>query len=398
MSASLHELLQPQVILDVVSRIRERQGRLGKWLGFQPNKFDPMTVALSGPNTVPGDTRYATFRLFDFTRVIAKARAPATGPATVAANPVGDVRISCARFHMKIPLMYEELGNLSPIMGPNSQVDTGGQDYLQRQERFIATQFNNAVELMSTGMLQDSLWFVQSGDNWLPQLSDPGTGVRFQVPFQVPSGNKAKLNMLGTGDILSVSWNNPAAPIYGNISSIKMATAQLTGYPLTDVWVNSGSWYEVITNTEIRNLAGSSQTPFAEFDNVAEKGMDGEETGAYEAILRADPTITWHVTDEVLVTGSDIDPSYSTGSGTIVKMVPDNLAFFLPKPSSTWTRMYHGGEYVVENPGMAGVLRRGYYFWREYVTQPSAVELIGLLNAIPLLYIPKIVVAGTIIY
>src|SRR5215472_12420718 len=110
MSVALHELLQPQVILDVVSRIREGQGRLGRWLGFQPNRFDPATVSLTGPNTVSGDTRYATFRIFDFTRVVAKARAPGTGPSTVAANPVGDVRISCARFHQKIPLSYEELG------------------------------------------------------------------------------------------------------------------------------------------------------------------------------------------------------------------------------------------------------------------------------------------------
>jgi hypothetical protein len=398
MAASLHELLQPQVILDVITRIRPGRGRLSPWLGFQPDRFDPATVSLSGPNTVQGDTRYATFRIFDETRVVAKARAPGTGPATVAVNPVGDVRVSCARYHEKCPLSYEELGNLSPIVGPNSVIDPGGQDYLQRQTRFIAVQFNNAVELMATAMIQDNLYFQQQGDNWIPAVGNPG-GVSFQVPFQVPAGNKNQLNMLGAGNIINVPWNNVGAPIYSNISQIKMAFAQLSGWPLNHVWLNSGTWYNVITNTEIRNLAGSSNTPFAEFDNVDERGVDGHPTGEYAAVLRADPTIQWHITDHVLVGGNtDIDPTYSTApsAATLFKVVPDNKAFFLPEPDPMWTKMYHGGEYVVENPGMPGSLRRGYYFWREYTTQPSGVDLIGLLNCVPLLYNPRVVAAGTV--
>ncbi len=398
MAVSLNDLLAPQVIIDVVSRIREGQGRLGRWLGFQPNRYDPDNVALSGPNTVAGNVRNVSFRLFDYSRTIAKARAPGTGPATVAPNPVGSVNVECARFHIKIPLSYEQLGNLSPVVGPNSQIDPGGQDYLTRQETFIAWNFNNAVELMSTGMMQDNLWFQQSGDNWNPVIGDPGSGVRFQVPFQIPSGNKSQLNMLGSGNIITVTWSNSGAPIIKNLMAIKAAFAQLTGYALTDIWINSLTWYNVVTNTEVRNTAGSSNTPFAEYDMQPEMGFDGLPSGGYQAILRGDPTVTWHITDEVLATGTDVDPVHNqTGStGTIVKMVPDNMAFFCTKPSSMWTRMYHGAEYVVENPGMPGALRKGYYFWKEYVTQPSAVDLIGLLNCVPLLYIPTIIAPATV--
>lgn len=402
MPASLHELLQPQVILDVVSRIRERQGRLSRWIGFQPNSYDPNTATLTGPNIVSGDTRYATFRLFDFSRVVAKMRAPGTGPSTVAANPLGDVRISCGRFHQKIPLSYEELGNLSPIVGPNSQVDPGGQDYLQRQTRHIARQFNATVELLTSGMLQDNLFFTQYGDNWIGSIGQPAGQVpSFQVPFQVPAGNKNQLNMLGNGNIITISWANPAAPIFGNISSIKAAMAQLSGYPLMHIWTNSILWYSVVTNTEIRNLAGTANSPFAEYEMVPEKGMDGIPTEGYEAMLKADPTIKWHITDEVIITGNtDIDPSYSTAPATAVvqKVVPDNMCIMLTEPSSLWTRMYHGGEYVVENPGMPGALRRGYYFWHEYVTQPSAIDLIGLMNVVPLLYVPKTVVPAVTVF
>lgn len=387
----------------MVSRIHAGMGRLGRWLGFQPTSYDPARVSLSGPNTIQGDTRYANFRIFDATRTVATARAPGTGPATIPANPIGSVPVACARFHMKIPLSYEELGNLSPIVGPNSVIDPGGVDYLQRMETHIARRFNNVVELISSGMMQDNLYFNVSGDNILPSIgpiTNPAGLFSFQIPYQIPAGNKQQLNLLGTGNIILVSWANVGAKILSDLMSIKAAFMQLTGYQLTDIWINSLTWYNIIVNTEVRNTAGSANTPFAEYDNVAEKGFDGQPTGDFQAILRADPTITWHITDEVLVTNSDIDPSYATAPATAIiqKVVPDKMAFFCTRPSPEWTRMYHGGEYVVENPGMPGALRRGYYYWREYVTQPSAVDLIGLLNCIPLLYIPKIIAPANVVF
>jgi hypothetical protein len=401
MAISLHELLQPQVILQVVSRISgDQRNRLSRWLGWQPLKFDKATVSLRGPNSVEGDTRYATFRIFDHTRVVPKSRAPGTGPSTVAPNPTGDVPVACARFHEKIPLSYEELGNLSPIVGPNANIDTGGQDYLTRQTGFLAEQFNNGMELMATGMMQDNLWFTQQGDNWLPVIGNPATPnvPSFQVSFQIPAGNKNQLNMLGTGNIITVPWSNPGALIFNTLSQIKAAFAQLTGYPLTDIWVNSLVWYMAVTNTEIRNLAGTAATPYAEYNWVEERGLDGGPTGEYYAVLKADPTVNWHISDHVLVTNSDVDPSYGTApaSATLIKVVPDNTAFFCTRPSGMWQKIYYGGEYIVENPGMPAMLRRGYYFWKEYVTQPSAIDLIGLLNAIPLLFVPKIIAPATV--
>jgi hypothetical protein len=411
MAISLHEMLQPQVILRVVSRIRQGQNRLGRWLGFHPTGYNAETVSLTGPNIVQGDTRYATFRYFDWARTVGIATSPGTGPISVAPNPTGDTRVTCARFHMKIPLLYEDLGNLSPIVGPNSNIDQMGQDYVMRQVQHLTRRMNNTVELMSTGMLQDSLYFVFAGGGagggsatgvriW-PQLAAPtASQVGFQVPFQIPAGNKNQLNMLGTGNIITIPWNNLAAPLMKNLAQIEAAFAQLSGYSVTDTWLNSLMWYNVILNTEVRNTAGSANTPFAEFDRVPEKGADGEPTGEFYMILRGYPEIRWHITNHVLVLNSDIDPSYATApaAANIVKMVPDNMVFFCTTPSSEWTQMYNGGEPVVENPGMPAVLRRGYYFWKEYVTQPSAVDLLALLNAVPLLFIPKAAAPATVVF
>lgn len=403
MAVSLHSLLTPQVILKAVSRIRKGQGRLGRWVGFQPNRYNPDNVSLEGPNVRYGDTRFATFRLDDVTRVVGKARAPGTGPASVAVNPVGDVRVSCARFHEKVRLLGEFLGNLSPIIGPNSQIDTGGQSYIARQTMHLAEKYNNTIELLTTGMFQDNLYFQLSGDNLLPVIGAPsGSNIGFQIPFQVPSGNKNQLDMLGTGNIILVGWQNTSAPIIKNCLQIQAAMTQLSGYQPRHMWMNSLSWYNVLLNTEVRNTAGTANTPFAEYDRVQEMAMDGMPQPEFAAQLRGIPWLTWHIADDVLVTGGDIDPSWTQGAADVtagrtstIKVFPDNTTMIAPDPSPDWTELYNGAEYISENAGQPMSLKRGYTFWKEWVTQPSCIELIALMNAIPLLYVPKAIAFAT---
>jgi hypothetical protein len=399
MAVSLHSLLTPQVILKAVSRIRKFQGRLGRWIGFQPNRFNPDNVSLEGPNTRYGDTRFASFRLDDVTRVVSKGRAPGTGPASVALNPIGDVRVSCARFHEKVRLLGEFLGNLSPIIGPNSQVDTGGQSYIARQTVHLAEKYNNTIELLTTGMFQDNLYFQLSGDNLLPVIGAPtAPNIGIQIPFQVPSGNKNQLNLLGTGNIIQIGWQNTGAPLIGNCLQIQAAMTQLSGYQPRHMWMNSLGWYNVLLNTEVRNTAGSANTPFAEYDRVSEMAVDGMPQPEFAAQLRGIPWLTWHIADDVLVTNSDVDPTWSTApaAATFVKVFPDNTCMIAPDPSADWAELYQGAEYISENAGQPMTLKRGYTFWKEWVTQPSCIELIALMNCIPLLYVPKCIGFATV--
>lgn len=395
---SLHDLLTPQVILKAVSQIRRFQGRLGRWVGFQPNKFNPDNVSLEGPNTRYGDTRFASFRLDNVTRVVGKARAPGTGPASVPVNPIGEVRVSCARFHEKVRLLGEFLGNLSPIIGPNSQVDTGGQNYIARQTTHLAEKYNNTIELLTMGMFQDNLYFQMSGDNLLPVIGAPtAPNLGFQIPFQIPAGNKNQLNMLGTGNIIQIGWQNVGAPLIKNCLQIQAAMTQLSGYQPKHFWLNSLSWYNVLLNQEVRNTAGSSNTPFATYDRVAEKAVDGEPQPEFAAELRGIPWAQWHIADDVIVTGTDVDPIWTSSSGgSYAKVCPDNTVLITPEPGSDWVEMYQGAEYISENAGQPMQLKRGYTFWKEWVTQPSCIELIALMNCIPLLYVPKAVGFATV--
>ena len=409
MAASLVELLQPQVILDVISRLNEERGVLASWLGFQPNAFDPETVTVSGPNTIPGSgsVREVAYRIFDHTRVPMKARAPGTGPATVAQNPMGTNNISFARFHQKITLNYEFLGQLSPMIGPNSVIDAGGRDYIQRQTTFMAEQANNMVEMMAAGMMRNSLYFIVQGDNWLPSFTPPtATQFGFQLNFLIPATNMGQLpQAMGTnpaaGPLLTVGWQNLGAPIVTDIRSVVAAYALLSRYAMDNIWINSTLWTSIILNTQVRNAAGTVNTPFAMFDRLPEKGMaDSGPSNKFRFKLAGVPDVDWHITDDALALNTDIDPSYGTApaSATLAKLIPDGMAIFSTQPRPKWVRMHLGGEYVVENPGMAGVLRTGWYAWHEFTTQPSAVELLTLLNAVPLLYVPLAIAPATVIF
>jgi hypothetical protein len=404
MAASLVELLLPQVIVDLISRIKDGRGPLSAWWGFAPTRFEKDTVSVSGPNTLKGtgSVRNISYRIFDHTRVPMKARAPGTGPATVAQNPMGVNNVSVARYHQKIPLNYEFLGNLSPMIGPNAQIDEGGQSYISQQTTFLVEQGNNMVEMMTAGFMRDSLYFIVSGDNWLPTFTAPvAPTVGFQVSFLIPAGNKNQLNMLNQGNIIDVSWLNPAARIISHIQQIIAAFAQLSRYRMKHTWINSTMWINVITNTEVRNTAGSVNTPFAEFEMVEEQGMeDSGPANMYRAILKGQPTVEWHFCDDTLALNTDVDPSYSTApaAANLAKEIPDNMCIFTTDPSPKIAKMYMGGEHVVENPGMPGTLRMGWYAWHEYVTQPAAVELLCVLNAVPLLYIPATIAPAIVIF
>lgn len=394
---TIHDMLQPQVILDVVSRIRKGQGRLGRWFGFHYTDFNEAGGMLTGPNTKESPVRSGTYRIYDRTRTVAKGRAPGTGPATYQPNPVGEVNYTCARFHEKVRLDSEELGNLSPIIGPNSQIDPGGQDYITQQETTLVERFNNVIEMATAGMIRGK-WYLQIvGEDFIPCLTQPAAPF-ITIDHKLPAGNFAQLNMLGAGNIIDVAWSNPAAKIISkHLPNIQIAMAQLTGYAVEDIWCDPIVWGYVITNTEVINTAGSANQPFERFEFVKET-TDGKQIVEWVAVLRGYPSIRWHISAEYLVDQGGTDPSYTAGTGPLVQTIPTNSALFLPPVDREWVDLIHCPEYVSEAPGQPMVKRPSFYFWHEWITQPTAVELIGLINVMPRVRIPKALALGTVVF
>jgi len=391
---TLGSFLQPQVIVDVVSRIRAGQGRIGKWLGFHYGLDAPERGNLIGPAGKETPTRSGTYRIFDRTRTVALGRAPGVGPAIVAPKEIGEVSFTCARFYEGIPLDAEQLQNLSPIMGPQSTIDQGGQSYIAEQLKFQATRFNNALECMAAGVIRGTMYLKNSGDDWIPVLSAPASPAPYvTIDFKMPAGNKGQLDMLGAGAIIDVTWANPAAKIISlHLPKIADAFVALTGYVVTDVWVSPTLWGSIILNTEVINSGGSANTPFSEFEYVRERNADGGQTAEVVAVLRGYPTLRWHIiSDRLVIDGTD-------SGGTLTTVLPANTALFMPEVDTEWIDLFHYGEHIAAAPGLPMVKRPSYHIWSETITRPSSILLQGLLNAIPRLRIPKALALGTVVF
>lgn len=398
-NVALHDLLQPQVMLDVVSRMRTPNNRMAKWFGFLTNRFDEGSGELRGPNTTRTPVRSGVYNIFDNTRTVASARAPGTGPATISPNPYGQVTYQCIRWHEKTRFLAEDLGNLAKVFGPNTMIDEGGQSYIAQQTKFLLQRFNNAVELATWAMFRGTLYLSNVGDNWIPLLTAPSAPTPYiTINYRIPTGNTLKLNMLGAGDIIATSWDTITTPILSHLAAIDAAMTQLTGDSLQHVWINSKTWMNVIKNTQVINAAGSANTPFATFDRIKEKGYDGEEVSEYTAVLRGMPFITFHINNAVLVADGGTDPSYAAGTGALTMAIPDNYALFMPDPKPDWIDWLECPEYVSEQPGQPMVQHYGMHFWSEYITQPTCIELLGLLNGIPRVRRPKNLAYATVVY
>lgn len=385
MHVTLHELLQPQVIVETISKISVGRGALSQIFGWQ--------LGSGSVKKVP--TRYASFRIFNKVREVATFTAPGTGPNVIPPNPMGEQRVAMARMHEKLILDAEQLGNLSPISGPNQQVDQGGQDYIKHMETYMAERFNGAVEMMTAGFIRGILYLEKSGHQYIPKLTAPSSDY-ISVDFGVPSGNKTQLDMLGSGSIIDVSWANPAANIVGHCLDIRAAMVQLTGMPLACVMLNSSTWKNVINNTSVRTVGGTVQAPFDSFTYEEGKDALGNPlAGVGMAKLRAIPFIDWYIIDDVLSVGGS-DPVYSTGDGSLTKVVPDNVAVFMPKIDTSWCQMWQGGEYISEDVGKPWVRKEGFSAWKSYSIEPTALSLVALLNALPVPYREKAWAYGTV--
>ena len=399
MVATLQDLLMPPTILDVVSRVRKGQGMFSRWLGLHQSGFDDGRGVLVGPALEQTDSRYGTYFIYDRTRTVAQARSPNTPPATISPKPVGRVSYAIPRFHEKIRLEAELLAHLGTF-GPNVPVKDRGRDYVGRVLDYMAQRMNNTVELMVAAVLRGHIFFRNSGDDWFPTLTAPAAGVpSVDVNYQLFAGNQNQLNMLGAGNIITVSWADPNAPIVSNdLPKIAEAMAKLSGYALTDAWVGPTVWGQIITNTEVIQTAGSANQPFEyqRFENTP----GGAQANQWVSVLRGYPTIRWHVGNDYFIADGNLDPTpASTSVGTLTPVIPDNTVVFTPEPSPEWIDGLWYAEYVSEQVGMPARPAPSYYtYWNEWITQPSTVELIGLMNFLPRLRIPKALVSAVVIF
>lgn len=359
--------MNPLVVNLTVRRLIVNNDSFQKALGFQ----------IDGPNTqlAPGGAARGMYDVFDETRRVPGIRMHHAHAATIKPQKVGTVGYVIPRSSEQLPLLLWDLTQMRAIGGPGGEVDKGGEKYIMRQQAYLKQAVVNLREFQTVAMLRGSYGFTESGDD----LNHGFTGTD-TVDYQIPSGNKSQLDMLGAGSIITTSWANTAAPIITNLLMIDKAFTQLTGRGLSDIFCNSTMWANVLNNQQVQALAGAVNNPIREMKRDAT-------TQEFTVNLNGMPVFTFHVTNN----GVDL-------SDTFTLLIPDTMAIFTVKLSSEIAAYYECEEYVVDFKGKSPQPRRGAYFWSVPEGNPSRYDMFSLHNGIPVLYVPKAIAPATVVF
>lgn len=362
-------ILQPAVILERISRLNLINNSLQNSLGMQRG----------GPavRTSPFGRRGA-YDVFNDTRAVPTATGPGAPSVKIKRQITGVVPFQIPRTAESMDMLYEQIHANRKIGGPVGEIDAMGQQHIFDQERIVAQRITNLREFQVAAMLRGSYSFSQ---NSLNEFTHAFSGGTFTVDYQIPAANKTKLNMLGAGDILAVSWDNAAAPIITDLFQINAAFVQLIGRGLKRVKLTSVGWGYVVANTQVQNQAGSVNQVF---DYLSKN--DEDET--FTAKLKAAPWVTFEINDNGL----------DDANGTYTKLIEDDHAVFHPNLTPEMAGYWECGEPVVEYDGGPAVERVGEYYYAVNKADPARVELHNLFNGLPVLKNPLAVAYGLIKY
>ena len=382
---SIHQLFQTPTITRVVSRIKTPLSLFQQWLGQMPGQG--ATESVSG--------RHVGWDIFARTRLMAKGRAPGTGPATAAPRRVGHVSSVAYRAHEKIHISQEQVFRTRPLGMQHGTVDVRGQNYINRQVEFLTQRFRNNREFMVSRMFRGGFGVAMSGEDWVPVEKGAADAV-FDVDMQMNANNLNQLDM-GTGsDIISANWHTASTDVIANVLAVNKAFERLNGRALRHCWINSTLFRSLLDNTDMQTIGGSAYRVFESLSARNVSSSDGIPDTGYDVVFRSLPLQTFHVYDGVLATGDLAPGSAETTTANTTEFLGDDDIILAPEPDNTWQGWIEGSEVVAENVLDTGREVFGFHNWTTRVIDPAGWELKMLDNGLPALYVPDAVAFGNV--
>jgi hypothetical protein len=307
--------------------------------------------------------------------------------------------VTLARFAEKLPLDYNTIAAIRTLGENAGSVDRMGKRYVEKQAKELQRRQSNLREFLVGSLFRGGVYyFFVNGDDLLPSYTS--TNAHVTVDLQVPATNKliggsfgAGLAMDGSNNVITATWATASNDIPYMIQGISAGFQQLVGEPLTHIFCGFKVWNNVLQNTAVRQLAGTSGSPFADFTMTNDKSEDGSLTGLQTGVIKGLPWVQWHVYD-----GGLTIPTSATASA-FTKIIPDDyiLACIEPDTSSTgWVRMIEGGEVVKVNDLAPAQEQYGFFAWMMEKADPARFELHTLQNVALELNIPKAVVIARV--
>ena len=377
--ASIAQILQPITLTKVVSRQMAAEKWILQFMGMAPGgKHEEFF----------GHARTGSYQVFNNTRQIGRGRAPGVAAGTAKRNPIGQVPIVYPRMHEKIFMLAEDLTNLASIGDPRIR-DEAGATMIKRQTQFQAQKASNWRATQVFGMLRDELYVHTDGDDWTMNFTS--TNAQFRINHQMPSGNTGQLDMLGAGNIILTSWNNPSAPIPGDLNGIDAAFQELYGGRLENIICTGAIWQNVISNDDVASQAGIANTPFRRFERMVGTREDGSPLNVSVGEITARPGLLWYITDEGLDLGAP-------GSETFTKYVGANEIIAMPSVDIGAFSFQLGSEPIAEVSGGPETVRVGLSAWSTKSADPTGTSIYVLDNGLAINHIPNSVAYGTVVF
>lgn len=360
------DLLAPEVILREVSRVQlpgTVLSDLFNW-GLPARNPDAQTG-----NMVSYDLREGSYDVFNRSKELAHGSVPGSPNTMIKPQKVGRVRFTIPRSAESLPMTDEDLVNRRQVGQAVTSVDSMGENYIMRQKQYMASRVGNMIEFQTAALMRGSYTFDQNGD----ELRQGFSGGEQTIDFQIPSGNKNQLDMLGAGAIIGASWATTSTDIPLDCMQVNDAMNSLTGMGIEHAILNSTTLQYLLNNTKIQAQAGTSNTPYQSYSQTG--------PGRFAVVFRAIPWLQFHVIDYRL----DI---WDGSAVTNTKLVADDQVTFMPTPNSNWVQYLNGGEVITEGPNGTRAFRNGYYAYGYQTWNPSGWMLNQAHNGFPALYVP----------
>lgn len=385
MAGSIHQLLQPITFTKVISRVAAASSQFLNFMGFQPG----------GPREMSyGHGREGSYSIFNNVRTVAIGTAPGAPAARRARNPMGKVPFTYPRMEQSLDLLLEEVNQFAKIDDPRTR-DVAGASYIQRQTGIMGQEAANWRTALTVGMLRDSLYVHELGQNWYPDYTS--TSALYQINFQLPAGNKSQLNILDKDDstsingssIIDVPWSSPGANIPLHVNKVDAALFRRCGVHLKTVAVRTAMWDNITNNDFVTSGAGIANPPFTKFERQVGNNPDGSPFMAKFGTITKCPGIEFMINDEGVDLGNPASPTWTYH-------IEDNGAFFLPEITNALFEGLIAQEPIVEYDNGPISNKVGNASWSRLISEPSAYRCFNLDNFFPLPYNPGSWCYGTV--
>lgn len=381
MASDVLSILTPSVVTKIVSRIKTPGSVFSRFFGMN----------IGGPNVEQIWGRTYTYDLYDNVRSVARGRLPGGAAGTVSANPIGNVQVTLARSAEKLPMTYDKVNQIRQIGASAGVADRMGKNYIDRQAMTMKQRAENFREFIVCGALFNGgiYGFFQNGDDLVPTLDRSSTYI--SVDHRIPSGNIltggsfASGLQMGTGsDIITATWATASTDIPYQLEGINIGFMSQVGSPLRFIFVDPLTKMYILQNDKVRQLAGTSNTPFATYEKMPLKNPDGSDSSLETFTLKGCPNYTF------ISSAHRLD--LASGSATSVsstQMLKDSYATFMIEPDKTWFQIVEGSEIVKDNDLAPPAERTGFYSWIMEKADPARFELHTLQSVGLEINVPK---------